>query len=90
MCGRIEYVVTNTKTLEEHYGAKLIEGYTNQGFHYPKYNIPPTTHTPVLTSESTEEILIGHWGFVPSWAKDKPETKEVINARGNGAREIVL
>jgi putative SOS response-associated peptidase YedK len=87
MCGRIEYIVTDKKKLESRYGATLIEGYTEQGFHYPKYNIPPTTHTPLLTSENSDEILIGHWGFLPSWAADGRKAKEVINARAESVLE---
>lgn len=81
MCGRIEYNVASREKLEEHYGATLIEGYAEQGFSFPHYNIPPTAHTPVVTSEDSEEILIGHWGFLPSWAKERGNGKEVINAR---------
>jgi putative SOS response-associated peptidase YedK len=81
MSGRIAYVVTSRRRLEDHHGVTLIEGYTEQGFDFPRYNIPPTSHTPVVTSEDTEEILIGHWGFVPSSAKKGVRTKPVINAR---------
>jgi putative SOS response-associated peptidase YedK len=84
MCGSIEYIETNRRKLEDledHCGATLIEGYTKQGFHFPRYNIPPTAHTPVVTSDDAEEILIGHWGFVPSSAKEPGHVKPVINAR---------
>jgi putative SOS response-associated peptidase YedK len=87
MCGRIEYIVTSRGKLEDHYGATLIEGYTEQGFNYPRYNIPPTSHTPVVTSEDAEEILIGHWGFIPSWAKERGGAKAVINARAETVLE---
>jgi putative SOS response-associated peptidase YedK len=87
MCGRIEYVVTSTKELEGHYGATLVEGYTRQGFSFPHYNIAPSAHTPLLTSENTEEILIGRWGYRPSWAQGKTGVKEVINARAESVFE---
>ena len=87
MCGRIEYIATNKTQLEGHYGVKLVEGYTDQGFHFPRYNIPPTSHTPVLITENTEEILIGHWGFVPSWAKAGSKVRAVINARAETVLE---
>lgn len=87
MCGRIEYIVTDKRQLEDHYGATLVEGYTDQGFSYPRYNIPPTAHTPVVTTENKEEILIGHWGFIPEWAKGRPGAKAVINARAESILE---
>lgn len=80
MCGRVEYVVTRKK-LEERYGATLIEGYTDQGIFDPHYNVPPSTKNPVLISENPEEISVGHWGYLPSWANGKNKTREVINAR---------
>lgn len=80
MCGRIEYIVTDKKILEEHYGATLIEGYAEQ-FGKPRYNIAPTAHTPIVMSENPEEIIFGHWGYAPGWAKASGSSKEVINAR---------
>lgn len=79
MCGRINYVQTSAKILEDHYGAKLVEGFTEQGFG-PWYNIPPSAETPVVTLESPEEISVGHWGYKPAWAEGK-KLREVINAR---------
>ena len=79
MCGRIEYFITSKKQLEGRYKATMVEGYTEQGVVNARYNVPPSTNTPVLTSEESESIVLGHWGFVPSWSKGKQ--KEVINAR---------
>ena len=87
MCGLIEYNVTNKKDLEDHYGVKLIDGYTDQGILTPRYNIPPSAHTPLVTTENSEEIVIGHWGFKPSWAEGKKDIKEVINARAETVQE---
>jgi putative SOS response-associated peptidase YedK len=82
MCGRIEYIVTSKGDLEARYGATLVEGYTEQGLTFPHYNVAPTAHTPIVTSEATEEILVGHWGYVPSWAaKEGRKARAVINAR---------
>jgi len=81
MCGRIEYHLTSREQLEGHYGVKLVSGYTTQGFINARYNIAPTSHTPILTSEDSEEISEGHWGYLPSWAKTRKGVKQVINAR---------
>lgn len=79
MCGRIEYFITSRKQLEGRYHATMVEGYTEQGVVNARYNVSPSTTTPVLTSEDSDSIVLGHWGFVPSWSKGKQ--KEVINAR---------
>ena len=41
----------------------------------------------MLTSENPEEILVGHWGFLPSWAKERGKNKEVINGRAESVLE---
>lgn len=87
MCGRVEYVVTKKEILEDYYGVKLVEGYTDQGFGFPRYNVPPTAHMPILTLENEEEILIGHWGYLPSWSNPEKKAKEVINARAETVLE---
>jgi len=81
MCGRIEYVVTNKQMLEGRYGAQLVEGVTFQGLVNARYNIAPSAHTPVITSETPEAFLLGHWGYLPTWANQKTKAKAVINAR---------
>lgn len=81
MCGRIEYVVHSKTDLEGHYGVRMVDGHTEKGVINARYNIPPTAITPVLIEESAEEILVGHWGYRPSWAKEPGKAKEVINAR---------
>ena len=79
MCGRIEYVVTSKKQLEERYGATMVEGYTLQGVINARYNVPPSTYTPIITSEDSESIQLAHWGYLPEWMKETG--REVINAR---------
>lgn len=74
--------MVHSKTeLEGHYGVRMVEGHTEKGVINARYNIPPTALTPVLTEEHSDEILVGHWGYRPSWAKEPGKAKEVINAR---------
>ena len=81
MCGRIEYVVTSKKVLEGRYGARLVEGVTFQGLVNARYNIAPSSHTPIITSENSEEFQLGHWGYLPTWANKQSKATAVINAR---------
>lgn len=81
MCGRIEYVVHSKTDLEGHYGVRMVEGHTEKGVINARYNISPTSITPILTEEHAEAITHGHWGYRPSWAKEPGKAKEVINAR---------
>lgn len=81
MCGRIEFVVTSRRKLEGHYSITIVEGYVNQGILNMRYNIPPSTVTPLVTSENHENIVAGHWGYLPSWATPENKAREVINAR---------
>src|SRR5262252_1434507 len=81
MCGRIEYVVTSKKVLEGRYGARLVEGVTFQGLVNARYNIAPSSHTPLITSENSEEFQLGHWGYLPTWASKQSKARVVINAR---------
>lgn len=81
MCGRIEYVVHSREQLEGHYGVTIVHGHTEKGFINAQYNLPPSAVTPVLTEENNEELVLGHWGYRPTWAKEHGKAKEVNNAR---------
>jgi putative SOS response-associated peptidase YedK len=87
MCGRIEFHVESIEELEERYGVKMTHGRTVQGFHYPKYNIPPTSHHPLLTSSEPDELVMSHWGYLPEWAQKGGKYHAVINARAESAFE---
>jgi putative SOS response-associated peptidase YedK len=88
MCGRIEFYIEKIKDLEAYYGVELEHDSVVQGFHYPRYNIPPTTHHPLVTSDRPEELVIGHWGYLPAWATErKTKMHELINARAESVYE---
>lgn len=81
MCGRIEYVVHSKTELEGHYGVRFVEGHTEQGIINARYNVPPTSITPLVMEEVPDQISVGYWGYRPSWALTHGKAKEVINAR---------
>lgn len=49
----------------------------------PRYNIPPTLPIPALLNNGN--YLYGHFGYLPSWAKDKKSMN--INARSESIYE---
>lgn len=55
----------------------------------PRYNIAPTQPVPVVfKDERGEKSLIPmRWGLVPSWMKEVPSERPLINARGESIGE---
>jgi putative SOS response-associated peptidase YedK len=45
-------------------------------------DVRPTEAIPVVNME--RELTRMHWGFVPSWAKERPKGAPLINARAEG------
>jgi putative SOS response-associated peptidase YedK len=49
----------------------------------PNYNVAPTQNIPIVINDGKKNLLISsHWGFLPSWAKEKKTAYSMINARG--------
>ncbi len=56
----------------------------------PRYNIAPTqpVATVIIKPEQKErQLLLLHWGLIPSWAKDKKMGARLINARAETVAE---
>ena len=78
MCGR--YALRRKERLQQYLQATF-EEFDEHGRSLPKYNIAPSQHVPIARLHEAKRILdIASWGFVPSWAKEKPKSKP-INAR---------
>jgi putative SOS response-associated peptidase YedK len=45
-------------------------------------DVRPTQPIPVIDME--RDLTLMHWGFVPSWAKERPKGAPLINARAEG------
>jgi putative SOS response-associated peptidase YedK len=45
-------------------------------------DVRPTEAIPVV--DMGRELTLMHWGFVPSWAKERPKGAPLINARAEG------
>ena len=54
-----------------------------------RHNIAPTQFVPVirLDSQGQRQLVMLHWGLVPSWARDKAIGNRMINARAETLAE---
>jgi putative SOS response-associated peptidase YedK len=51
----------------------------------PNFNVAPTQDISIVVNNGKQNILISsHWGFLPSWAKEKKTAYSMINARAEG------
>lgn len=77
MCFYINNKLTK-KELEDNFHAKLLDDSFNgssfvNGFSHPK--------TPIITDENNGEIVLGDWGIIPFWSKDKTIQRSTLNAK---------
>ena len=79
MCGRVKLPedVSLTKELLKIQWDRLRD-------YEPRYNVPPTTMVPVVTSASGERSLESmRWGLIPAWARDAKNLYSTFNARAD-------
>lgn len=56
----------------------------------PRYNIAPTQDVVAVRASAetnSRELVLLHWGLIPSWAKDPKIGNRMINARGETVAE---
>ncbi len=79
MCGR--YNITRTDALQARFDLDgLLPALA------PVYNVAPSMRMPVVVRHSPNSLELARWGFVPAWAKEKPGTRDLINARDDRLR----
>jgi putative SOS response-associated peptidase YedK len=82
MCGR--YSLNKSKIqLEERFQAEIL------GDFKPRYNIAPTQLLPVITSDSPKGFSFFYWGITPDFAKNKPVSQKLINAKAETINEKI-
>lgn len=82
MCGR--YSLSKSKIeLEERFQAEML------GDFKPRYNIAPTQVVPVITSDSPKGFSFFYWGITPDFAKNKPVSHNLINAKSETVHEKI-
>ncbi|WP_114749030.1 SOS response-associated peptidase [Pleomorphovibrio marinus] len=80
MCGR--YSLAKSKLeLEARFEAEMLDDFK------PRYNIAPTQLVPVVTSDSPKGFSYFYWGITPQFAKNKPVSQKLINARSETVAE---
>ena len=79
MCGRYSLNLTFRDLLE-------IFGLHDDGNFEPRFNIAPGQAIPAIRQkDSQRQLVMLHWGLIPSWAKDKKIGYRTINARSETA-----
>jgi putative SOS response-associated peptidase YedK len=54
-----------------------------------RYNVAPTTAIPVVVGQNGARKLTGmRWGLIPSWSKEGPKAKPLINARAETVERL--
>ena len=80
MCGR--YSLAKSKIeLENRFEAEMLEPFS------PRYNIAPSQLLPLITSDSPKGFSHFYWGLTPQFAKNKPVSNKLINARSETITE---
>lgn len=83
MCGRF----TN-RAKPEQIKSEFKVGNKNSVLFEPRFNIVPAQMIDVVFATETERILTQlKWGLVPSWSKEAPTSKGLINARAETITE---
>lgn len=57
-----------------------------EGFE-PRYNVAPTQQVLTVVGGSTRRAGFMRWGLIPSWSKDGPSNRPLINARAETVAE---
>jgi len=78
MCGRYSFSASKEKVK-----AQFPEVETGDNLR-TSYNIAPTQHAYIITSEKPEKLQYFSWGLVPYWSRDGKNSGKLINARSVG------
>ncbi|MGB0844948.1 MAG: SOS response-associated peptidase [Alphaproteobacteria bacterium] len=82
MCGRIQ--ITNpVEAISNLFDDLDVSDYTSGQADWPySFNISPSAFLPLIVQSAHGlSLKAAHWGFIPSWAKDKKFAANSINAR---------
>jgi len=83
MCGRINVSDhEGVQNLLQRLGISL-----NKDTFPPRFNVAPGADILVAFSEQPHDLAMMHWGIVPRWARNKPGSRPLINARVETAWE---
>jgi putative SOS response-associated peptidase YedK len=78
MCGRFTLTRRDGREIAEMLGIDPREF----SDHLPRYNVAPTQHHYIVTTEyENRKLSLAKWGLVNSWAKDASRAAQAINAK---------
>ncbi|MFM7151395.1 MAG: SOS response-associated peptidase [Gemmataceae bacterium] len=82
MCGRFTLVKSTDEVLK-HFDVEILPDL------FPRENIAPTQGILAIrrTAEGRREGRLLRWGLIPSWTKEMPRSRPLINARGETVNE---
>lgn len=80
MCGRVRLAADHSEIKIDLGLAEILRD------HYePRWNVPPTSSLPVVTSvNGVRRLEPMRWGLIPAWAKDNKMAFATFNARADG------
>lgn len=86
MCGRFSLRARTADMLAEYFGIINVPPLA------ARYNIAPSQPVPVVrlkpeNNNPQRELVLMHWGLIPSWAKDPAIGNRMINARAETLEE---
>jgi putative SOS response-associated peptidase YedK len=84
MCGRFSIAVRISYLAERF---SIIEP---AGISLPRFNIGPGEDVPIITGTRPAEVVMMHWGLIPSWNKGGKPATTPINARAEGLADKKL
>ena len=84
MCGRFSIAV-RIGYLAERFGVR-----EPPGISLPRFNIAPGEEVPVITGNERVQVVMMHWGLIPSWTRGEKPAQAPVNARAEGLNEKKL
>lgn len=81
MCGRYSLTASLQKLAER------FEFDSDEEIFPPRYNIAPTQQVLTVIGGQTRRAGFIRWGLIPSWSKDGPSSRPLINARAETVAE---
>ncbi|MXZ86090.1 MAG: SOS response-associated peptidase [Acidimicrobiia bacterium] len=81
MCGRYSLTASLQELAERFEFDGEPEGFV------PRYNVAPTQQVLTVVGGDTRRAGFMRWGLIPSWSKDSPSSRPLINARAETVAE---
>ena len=81
MCGRYSLTASQQELAQRFDFDSKLEGFV------PRYNVAPAQQVLTVLGGDTRRAGFMRWGLIPSWSKDGPSSRPLINARAETVAE---